>query len=151
MRGGPPVPPQSTADWKGIHIMRDKLQRFMYGRYGNDDLNRLLSIVTIITIVAEMVTHIHILYWASLVLLILLYYRMMSRSISARWAENQKYLAMRNKVTGFFRGGSSRTKADPNYRIMKCPQCKQKVRVPKGKGKIRIHCPKCGNDFIKKS
>jgi hypothetical protein len=131
--------------------MRDKLQRFMYGRYGNDDLNRAISIVTLGSIIAEMITHIHILYWVSLILLILLYYRMMSRNVSARWAENQKYLQMRGKVTGIFRGGSSGQKADPYYRILVCPQCKQKVRVPKGKGKIRIHCPKCGNDFIKKS
>ena len=131
--------------------MRDKLQRFMYGRYGNDDLNRLISIVTIITIIADMITHFHVLYWVSLVLLILLYFRMMSRNISARWAENQKYLELRSKLTGLFRKDSSRAKADPDFRILPCPQCKQKVRVPRGKGKIRIHCPKCGNDFIKKT
>ncbi len=131
--------------------MRDKMQRFMYGRYGNDDLNRAISIVTIISIILDMITRFHILYWISLALLIILYYRMMSRNTSVRWAENQKYLQFRSRVTGLFRGSSSRTKPDPNYRIMKCPQCQQKVRVPKGKGKIRIHCPKCGNDFIKKS
>ncbi len=136
---------------KGIPEMRNMLQRFMYGRYGNDDLNRFLSITTLVVIVINMITQFRPLYWVGLVLLILLYYRMMSRNISARWAENQKFLALKDQVTGIFRKGPSRAKADPNFKYFSCPQCRQKVRVPKGKGKISIHCPKCGNDFIKRS
>jgi predicted RNA-binding Zn-ribbon protein involved in translation (DUF1610 family) len=37
------------------------------------------------------------------------------------------------------------------YKFFKCPACRQKIRVPKGKGRIEITCPRCGNRFIKKT
>lgn len=129
--------------------MREKFQNFMYGRYGNDELNRFISYATLASIILEIFLGIRPLYFVSLILLVILYVRMLSRNISARYAENQKYLQIRSRITGIFRKNSAN--AQPGYKIFQCPQCSQKIRIPKGKGKIKIHCPKCGNDFIKKS
>ena len=121
----------------------------MYGRYGSDDLNRFISYVVLASILLDIFLGFRPLYFVSLILLVILYVRTFSRNISARYAENQKFLQIRSRITGIFRRSSAG--AQPGYRVFKCPQCGQKTRVPKGKGKIKIHCPKCGNDFIKRS
>ena len=76
---------------------------------------------------------------------------MFSRNISKRYAENQKYLAIENKVRHFFGQKKYIQQQRKEFHIYSCPQCKQKIRIPRGKGKVSIRCPKCGNEFIKKS
>ena len=84
-------------------------------------------------------------------LLILIYLRMFSRNISKRYAENQKYLELENKVKRFFGRQKYIQEQRKDFHIYTCPQCRQKIRIPKGKGKISIRCPKCGAEFVKKS
>ena len=74
--------------------------------------------------------------------------RIMSKNHSKRYAENQKFLELKNRVAGFFRGGTRAFK-DKEHCYFRCPSCHQQVRVPKGKGHIEIRCPKCGTKFIK--
>ena len=91
---------------------------------------------------------------------------MFSRHIQARYNENTRYLMAKEKVLNFFRGrkkssdsgyaGGSQTshgtyRSDAEHRIFRCPNCDQRVRVPRGKGKIEITCPKCGHHFTKRS
>ncbi len=131
-----------------MNRLREKFARFMYGRYGVDELGRTLLYVLLGMIVISMFVEgslINLLTWA---LLIFAYYRMFSKNHAQRYAENQKYLQLKNKVIARFRGG---VRTDREHRIFKCPTCGQKVRVPRGKGKISIHCPKCQNDFVKRS
>jgi len=126
----------------------------MMGRYGNDQLNRFIFIVTMISIVLEIITRRSIFYFIAIILLVWGYYRMFSRDMQRRYAENEKFLGLKDRVTSVFRHSSSdySSREDKkNYRIFRCPQCKQKIRVPRGRGRIRIRCPKCGNSFIKKS
>ena len=66
-------------------------------------------------------------------------YRMYSRNIEARRRENTAFLRFFSRLT------------DKQYRYFRCPQCGQQLRVPRGRGKISITCPKCHNQFIKKS
>lgn len=132
-----------------MNRLREKFARFMYGRYGVDELGKTLMYVLLGMIVISMFvggTLLNILIWVTL---IFAYYRMFSKNHAQRWAENQKYLQLKNKVMTKFRGGATQT--DREHRIFKCPSCGQKVRVPRGKGKISIHCPKCQNDFVKRS
>ena len=131
--------------------MGEKLRRFMMGRYGMDSLNKLIFILCFIIMIANWffpLLALRILFW---VLLVIGYFRCFSRNVYARYAENQKYLAVTSGIRGFFRKKKYRFDQRKMYRFYKCPKCKQQVRVPKGKGKINIKCPKCGEQFIKKS
>ena len=77
--------------------------------------------------------------------------RMFSRNISRRSAENQKYMKIHYKFMSRFNKVRARIKDSKTHRIFKCPSCGQKIRVPKGKGRISIKCPKCRIEFIKKT
>ena len=114
----------------------------MHGRYGNDNLNRFLLIVSVILIIADMFVRWRLLYMLAVLILIYVYCRMFSRNINARYRENQKFLQFISR----FRGRST----DAAHKILRCPGCGEKLRVPKGAGKINISCPHCGTKFIKK-
>ncbi len=126
------------------------LRRFMYGRNGVDQLNLALLVFSVLLMV---ITAFIPIYWVRLieyVPLIWCLFRMLSKNIVARRAENYKFITIWNKVKGFFSGVSLRFK-DKTHRYFKCPSCKTVVRVPKGKGKILITCPRCKTRFEKKS
>ena len=130
--------------------MRSWFQRFMSGRYGFDQLGGFLCIVSfILVIVGAWVSP--VLYWLGLVLLIYCYFRVLSRNRSKRYSENLKYLSVQNKVVDWANRYCLRFKQRKQYRYFRCPQCGQQLRVPRGRGKISITCPKCHNQFIKKS
>ncbi|WP_178626022.1 hypothetical protein [Frisingicoccus sp.] len=131
--------------------MRNRLQRFMAGRYGVDKMNQVLSVCSLILIVFGIFFKVSLLYWVGLAVIIYIYFRMLSKDIPRRYAENQAFLQQYYRLTGWFTGKKQSMERNKGYRIYKCPQCRQKVRVPKGKGKISIHCPKCSNDFIRRS
>lgn len=131
--------------------MREKIQRFMIGRYGTDQLSRVYLAVTLILLVVSMFTHLDVLYWLALLLLCYTYYRMLSRNVSKMYAQNQKFLNMRYRIVAKWAAFWKRQAQRKEYHFYKCPSCRQKVRVPRGKGKICITCPRCRNEFIKKS
>lgn len=130
--------------------LKDRFQQFMIGRYGSDEFSRFMLIVALIFMVLSMFLD-GPFYLLAMALLIYCYFRMFSRNTYKRYAENEKYLEIKNNITGFFQREKAHAGQLKDYRFFKCPNCKQKVRVPKGKGKIKIHCPKCSTDFIKKS
>ena len=127
------------------YFMKEKLQRFMWGRYGNDRFNQFLMIVALVCLALSFFG-LRIFYVLALALLVYVYYRMFSRNMSKRSAENQWYLKKEMKVRRkkLFTGHR-------DYKIFKCPKCGQKLRVPRHKGKIAIHCRKCGEEFIRKT
>lgn len=131
--------------------MKEKLRHFMYGRYGVDELTRFVLMFDCLLMVVSFLIRSDILNFACIIIILLCYIRMLSRNYSKRYAENQIYLKYRNK----FMSKIAQLKYNMNqrkvYHIYKCPSCKQKIRVPKGKGKISISCPKCKNEFIKHS
>ena len=123
----------------------DALRRFMAGRYGSDQLGRWLLGLAVVLILLGMIgnrTGSTVLAGLSLlayVPLIWSIFRMYSRNIEARRRENaalQRFLTrVRNR----------------DHRYYHCPKCRQTVRVPRGRGRINIRCPKCGEQFIKKT
>lgn len=131
--------------------MKERMQRFMAGRYGNDQLNQFIFIVAIISMVLEIVTRQSLFYTLTLVLLILAYVRVFSRNINKRYEENMKFLQKKDAILNKFRKQKYYAAQRRDFHIYTCPQCKQKIRIPKGKGKISITCPKCRTSFIKKS
>lgn len=128
----------------------------MRGRYGTDNLNRFLLIVAFAVIIIDMFLRWRILDLVTVALLIYVYCRMFSRNINARYRENQKFLQFTAKFrkgrSGGYSGGfSGAGKAgDKTHKILRCPGCGEKLRVPKGAGKINISCPHCGTKFVKK-
>ena len=131
--------------------MKERMQRFMAGRYGNDQLNQFIFIMAIISMVLEIITRQSLFYTLTLVLLILAYVRVFSRNINKRYEENMKFLQKKDAILNKFRRQKYYAAQRRNFHIYTCPQCKQKIRIPKGKGKIGITCPKCRTSFIKKS
>lgn len=150
--------------------MKEKIQRFMQGRYGVDELGRVMTWMSLVLIVLELITRVWlfgVLFWLNFVLI---YYRMFSKQYSKRQQENQKYLTFRYQMKAKWyqlthrNGGTSgnaqsfqweKIKKDimqrKDFHIYKCPQCGQKIRIPRGKGRIAVRCPKCYTEFEKKS
>lgn len=132
------------------YFMKEKLQRFMWGRYGNDRFNQFLMIMTLICLTLSFFG-LRIFYVLSLVLLVCVYYRMFSKNMSKRSAENQWYLKKEMQVRGWWQQKKKAFAQRKEYKIYKCPKCRQKLRVPRGKGRIAIRCRKCGEEFIRKT
>lgn len=131
--------------------MGEKLRRFFMGRYGMDSLNRLIFVITLLLLIAMFLWPARILQLCFWILIVIGYFRCFSRNIAARYRENQKYLKATERIRSSFRKRKYRFDQRKTYRFYKCPKCRQQVRVPRGKGKINIRCPKCGEQFVKKS
>ena len=131
--------------------MNSKMQQMMVGRHGVDDLGKFVSTLTLICLVISLFTKWDLFYWCGIFLIIYSYFRMFSRNIPKRYAENQKFLTLRYKAIAKWNLMKKHAIESKTYRFFMCPQCKQKVRVPKGRGKICITCPKCKTEFVKKS
>ena len=130
--------------------MRDWFRRLMMGRYGVDQLTWVLLVLALVLSLCGSIFRIGFLRLLCWVVLFFCYFRIFSRNIYARQMENQKLMRLwyrlKNKTAN--RPTAQERK---NYRVFVCPTCKQKLRVPRGKGKISITCPKCATSFIKKT
>lgn len=131
--------------------MREKLIRFMYGRYGADSFGRFLLIAAIVLSVLSGLFRLDVLYILAEAILIYSCFRMFSRNIYKRSAENQAYLKHTAKLRFWWHNQKSLMQQRKTHHIYKCPSCSQKIRIPRGKGKIEVRCPKCGTTFIKRS
>ena len=121
----------------------NSIQRMMMGRYGHDRLNVALLVVGLILTVISMFLSNKLLVLVttllSYMLLFLALFRSFSRNTYKRYNENRRFLLMIDRIK------------DRSNRYYSCPKCRQTVRVPRGKGKIAITCPKCREKFIKKT
>lgn len=131
--------------------MKKRFTEFMSGRYGADQLSRFMLGVCLVMLVLNMFTGIGLVYILSLVLLGICYFRIFSRDYVKRSAENQRYLDFMWRFRSRFGKITNRIVQSKDYHIYKCPSCGQKIRIPRGKGRIRITCPKCRHEFEKKS
>ena len=131
--------------------MRDKIYRFMQGRYGTDDFYKFLFWVALIGIVINWFFKSQLLSFAVTLILVYAMYRVLSKNHSARYAENQRYLQATAKIRYWFDQQKKLMEERKYHHIYTCPKCRQKIRIPKGKGKILIRCPKCHHEFQKRS
>lgn len=136
--------------------IRERFQRMMYGRYGNDSLGTACCgtylILWFVSFVFRRTVLPRILTPISYLLVILYFYRFFSKNIYRRQRENQKYLQICQKVKNY--GKYIRLKFTERSgvnKLFRCPKCHQIIRVPKGRGKIAISCPKCRFEFVKRS
>ena len=126
----------------------------MAGRYGADQFGRFLSGAALVLLIINLFVRGvvgQILYFLILAVLVYNIFRMFSKNTAARYKENVAYLKVKNRVVGWYANLRRRIRESKTHRFYKCPTCKTTVRVPKGKGKIRITCPKCGASFVRKS
>ncbi len=131
--------------------MLQKFQRWMQGRYGNDQLGTALFIGYLVCFFLSIFIHSYLLTIFAYVFAIITIFRIFSKNYQKRYAENQLFLKYYNPIKAKFHGSVSRFKQRKTYKFYRCSQCKQLIRVPKGKGKIEITCPKCKNKFIKRT
>ena len=134
--------------------MRQKFAQFMSGRNGNDQLNLFLLIVDVILLLlAGMFADSlgKVLYPLVILLMGYAYFRMLSRNLYKRSEENGKYLRLRYKLMAELQVHRERWVQRKDYKFFTCPSCKTTLRVPRGHGKIKIVCRKCGNSFTGKS
>lgn len=137
-----------------MNRFKESMTRFMSGRYGVDALGRLINVITLIVLLIALIARIPIIYLIGVALIVYQYFRMFSRNIQKRYQENQKYLTFKYKMAikfGKIKNIFKPSADSKTHRIFKCPNCRQKVRVPKGRGKIEITCPKCKTRFVKKT
>lgn len=137
--------------------MRDRFNKFMQGRYGVDELSRFTMGAALVLIILTMFVNIvnrsvgSVLDFLGIAAIVYAYFRIFSRNIQQRYEENQKYLAMTSKLRFRFNKEKNLMKQRKTHHIYSCPGCGQKIRIPKGKGKIEISCPKCHTKFVKRS
>ena len=119
------------------------LRSFMYGRYGTDRLNMVILCAGLVASLLSMMIHmqpLNLIFWAlSYGLMIWAICRSLSRNTYKRYQENRKFLQVYDRLK------------DRQHRYFDCPKCRQTVRVPRGKGKISITCPRCREKFVKKT
>ena len=119
------------------------LRQFMQGRYGSDKLNTAILIAGVVACLLQMFipsAYAKLLLTAvSYGLMIWAIFRCFSRNTYKRYQENRKYLRLLDRLK------------DRDHKYFDCPRCRQPVRVPRGKGKIAITCPKCKEKFIRKT
>lgn len=122
----------------------------MYGRYGNDQLNMVLVLLSLALYLVFAVTSWTFLYAVSFMLMAAALFRCLSRNYDRRRAENGKFLSLVQPVTRWYR--LRRTiRRDKDHCYFKCPNCGQQLRVPRGKGRITVTCRGCGASFQEKS
>ena len=119
------------------------LRNFMMGRYGTDRLNMVILSVGLVASLLSVILRAPVM---DLVLFVLSYgmmfwaiFRTLSRNTYKRYQENRKFLQLVGRIK------------DREHRYFDCPKCRQMVRVPRGKGKIAITCPRCREKFVKKT
>ena len=131
-------------------MIRNALARFMYGRNGTDQLGLFTLTLYLLLWILQAFTGWFFLLLIEYLLLFLTLFRMLSRNLARRRAENAKFLQVVRPVKNRFLSHRARFK-DKEHRYFKCPNCGQQMRVPRGKGRITVHCRSCGATFEEKS
>lgn len=123
----------------------------MIGRYGQDELGKFILYLTLILLVINLFVKTSALSAVALMLIFYSYYRIFSRDTSARYSENKKFLDTIEPLRRKFFTSKNKYENRKVYKYIKCPSCKLEMKVPKGKGRIKVTCKSCGNKFIIKS
>lgn len=126
-------------------------RNFMTGRYGTDQLTVALLVLGMVLTFLGNAFNWYSITMITYVIFIACVYRTLSRNILARQKENNKFLQYFNPTKSWLAGKYRIAKSSKDYKYFKCPNCKQELRVPRGKGKIAVTCSKCHTKFIQKS
>lgn len=124
-----------------LYRLRWKIQKFMQGRNGVDELNRILLYAVLVFYVLSIILQSLILDYLAFAGVLYLLYRTLSKNLYVRREENRKFVTWLE---------TTRIKVEQrkDYKIFKCKGCGRNIRVPRGKGKIEVTCPMCGKKTI---
>lgn len=125
----------------------DRYIKFMKDRYGVDELYKFLLLICFVLIVINTFISNNIIRLFEVLLIVIIFYRYMSKNIKLRKKENDKYLEIKDKIIKLFYYNKKKYKDRNTHMYKKCPKCKQKIRLPLKKGKHTVKCPNCGNKF----
>lgn len=125
----------------------DRYIKFMKDRYGIDELYKFLLLICFVLIVINTFISNNIIRLFEVLLIVIIFYRYMSKNIKLRKKENDKYLEIKDKIIKLFDYNKKKYKDRNTHMYKKCPKCKQKIRLPLKKDKHTVKCPNCGNKF----
>lgn len=126
---------------------REKIARFMYGRYGTDNLFYGLSVLYIAVMLINVFVHSWLLYILGIAVFVFTFYRVMSRNTVKRMSENIKFQKLFTGVRSWFSERKSRVMQNKTYCFKRCPNCGKVLRLPRVKGRHSTRCPACSADF----
>ena len=132
-------------------MIRNFLRNFMIGRYGPDHLNVAMIIVSLVLALLNGIIGFSTLLYVSNAIVALTLFRMLSRNIPRRRAENDKFVRYWWPIRTWFSRSMANLKYRKTHRFLSCPSCYDTLRVPSGKGKLQITCSKCGERFLKRT
>ena len=132
-----------------LHRISCAMSRFMYGRYGNDELNQFLILIWFSGAILNLFINSVFLYLLGVVFCFLVLYRMFSKNLLKRQKENRRWCNFLVKQKRSFRHFFVRIRDRRIARFFKCPRCKAPIRMPKKVGKFNVRCNKCGHIFQK--
>lgn len=124
---------------------------YMHGRAGGDHFSIFLLLFSVVITLIGRIAGISIIEIASYIPLIFGVYRIFSKNIQKRRMENYKFMMKVSPLYKRFHKLLTRLRFSKTHRFMPCTTCKSMLRVPKNKGKIRVTCPSCKNQFIRKT
>jgi len=130
---------------------KDFLRRVMAGRRGTDQLSMALLIAGIVFMLLSNLTQFILFYFLGMAAYIYGIFRMFSRNLAKRDAENQKWLNFRNNYKTNIRQFFARVKNMRKFKYFRCPQCKSRLRLPRKVGEVTVTCSKCQNQFRQKA
>ncbi len=128
-----------------------RLQQWMQGRYGLDELSRKLSYLSLILLVLSVFPYMRIFYLFAIAFMVWSYARCFSKNIVARRSELNRYYRLMNVLRNKIALSKKRHNERKTHCYFRCPKCGANLRVPKGKGKIEITCNVCKHKMIKKT
>ncbi|CAM3682598.1 hypothetical protein ERUR111494_06810 [Erysipelothrix urinaevulpis] len=124
--------------------MNNKIRKFFEGRYGPDLLGRDLIFLALFISILNLFVKSKIVSWIPFVISLIVILRLISKNFPKRYNENRIYALWRQRM-------KTNTTDRLKFKYFRCKTCKQRVRVPRGKGKVTITCPKCRSKFDGKS
>ena len=127
--------------------MRNRLRVFMLGRNGIDQLVTAFIVAALVSDILFTLLGLIFLRFIPLIFLVLAMLRLLSKNVARRREENYRFTRVWADAKCSFSGWRKRTAQSGEYKFFKCPSCRTKLRVPKGKGRIKITCSKCGQRF----
>lgn len=129
----------------------NQLRRFMYGRYGVDQYSRAVIIFGLVISLIASFTRIPAIMFLSYIPIVYAFFRILSKNVQKRARENFVYCEIIRKLKVKLNNFKLLIIGTKTHKYFRCKSCKQMIRIPRGKGKVSISCPKCRKEFVSRT